>query len=413
MIEATLGDHRLLARPGERRLWLLDEATAVLWDLHTAGWGSEALAALLVERFDLAWDTAHAHVARQQALWRGSGLLDVETEANLPDADTPTDWRLGGAGDPVWPPPCLRPLTAGDWPLRVSDRRLGVRVTDPDLREILRGWLFPIAGSGELDFLQAPEHRRSAPGALPPDPEIDHEVGLELMPEGFPPTWRLTLDGTLRETGAGRDAALVATLSLLTELGCRPAERLLVIHGAGLVAPDGRGLLLVAPGGSGKSTLTAALNAQGFGLLSDDVVPVTLEGELLGLGLPLCLKAGSWPVLAEVRPDLARALTLERFGQQVRFLPSAGPPASGPLRPACCLLPRYDPDHPAVVQRLAPEETLQGIMAAEAVLRDLTQAKLAALARWVSDLPAYAIRYPTLDKGLALVHDLLRRDSLQ
>lgn len=411
MLEARIADHRLVARLGDRRLWLLDAATAVLWDLRTAGWGTESLAALLVERFDLAWDTAHAHVARQQALWQGSGLLDAETEVNLPYTDTPADWRLGGAGDPVWPPPCPRPLPAGAWTLRIADRRLGVQVSAPDLRETLRGWLFP-AAVGELDPVQAPEHRRSAPDTLPPDPEIDHEVSLELTPEAPPHIWRLTLDGTLRETGTGRDAALVATLSLLTELGCRPAERLLVIHGAGLVAPDGRGLLLVAPGGSGKSTLTAALNTQGFGLLSDDVVPVTLEGDLLGLGLPLCLKAGSWPVLAEVRPDLARAPTLNRFGQRVRFLPSAGPPVIGPVRPACCLLPRYDPDHPAAVQRLTPEQTLQGIIAAEAVLRDLTQAKLAALARWVSDMPAYAIRYPTLDQGLGLVHDLLRRDSL-
>lgn len=404
MLNTTIGSSCLLARPGDRRIWLLDRASVALWDLRTAGWSSDPLAKLLAEHFGLALDAARAYVTQLEVQWRQVGLLDTDTSQAL---------RLGGADDPVWPSPCPRPLPADAWRLRVADRRLGVRVSAPDLWETLRGWLFPAAGGEELDPVQATEHRRSAPDALPPTQEIDHEVGLDLSPEGSPTTWRLTLDGTLRETGAGRDGALVATLSLLTELGCRPAERLLVIHGAGLIGPDGRGLLLVAPGGSGKSTLTAALTAQGFGLLSDDVVPVTLEGELLGLGLPLCLKAGSWPVLAGVRPDLARAPTLDRFGQRVRFLSSVGPATSGPVRPACCLLPRYDPDHPAVVRRLAPEETLQGIIAAEAVLRDLTQAKLAVLARWVSDLPAFAISYPTLDQGLALVHDLLRRDSPQ
>ena len=51
------------------------------------------------------------------------------------------------------------------WRLRVADRRLGVRVSAPDLWETLRGWLFPAAGGEELDPVQATEHRRSAPDA--------------------------------------------------------------------------------------------------------------------------------------------------------------------------------------------------------------------------------------------------------
>jgi hypothetical protein len=271
----------------------------------------------------------------------------------------------------------LPPGAAG---LSVADRRIGLAVNDADLQTTLRDWLAPAAGTGEVDHL------------------------LRLM--GTADDWHLQLDGTRRTLGTSADGALVATLSALTELGCRPAERLLVIHGAGLVQPDGRGLLLVAPGGSGKSTLAAALDAAGFGLLSDDVVPVTLDGDLLGLGLPLCLKAGSWPVLAARRPELAQARTVQRLGQPVRYLPPCTPAPAGPVTPACVLLSRYQPGRAPTLRPVAPDDLLAGLLAAEAVIRDLTQAKLEALARWVQAVPAWELTYPDLDRALALIADL-------
>lgn len=250
-------------------------------------------------------------------------------------------------------------------------------------------------------------HPTAAP--LPPPQRLplpDH-----LVLHGDAARWTLTANGLQLAAGQGQDAALVALLTSLTELGCRSRERLLVIHGGGLVAPEGRGLLLVAPGGSGKSTLTTALEAAGLGLLSDDVVPVTPAGELLGLGLPLCLKAGSWPVLARCRPDLARAPTLKRHGQAVRYLPPRGRPVTGAVPAALLLFPRFHPGAAAQATPLTPEGALREIIAAEAVIRDLDQPKLEALARWVSAIPAVALRYPDLATGVALVREHLEARS--
>jgi hypothetical protein len=371
MLTVCFGTARLLARPGERRLWLLDAGSAALWELHAAGWGTEALAGLLAERFSLAPATALAQLVAHQTHWQQAGLLDVATSPAL---------RLDRPDDPVWPAPRPRPLPPGAAGLPVADRRIGLVVTAADLQTTLRAWLAPAAGAGTVDHL--------------------------LRLTGTADSWHLHLDGTRRTLGTSADGALVATLSVLTELGCRPAERLLVVHGAGLVQPDGRGLLLVAPGGSGKSTLAAALDAAGYGLLSDDVVPVTLDGDLLGLGLPLCLKAGSWPVLAARRPDLAQAATLQRFGQPVRYLPPRTPAPAGPVTPARVLLSRYRPGRAPALRPVAPEDLLAGLLAAEAVIRDLTQAKLEALARWVQAVPAWQLTYPDLDRALALIADL-------
>lgn len=256
----------------------------------------------------------------------GPGLLDAVPKA-------PATFRLGDAAEPVPPAPRPRPVPP-DFPvLQIADRRVSLAVAIPDGLSGIAAW-FPTlptarSGSGEL---------------------VDHAVRLT----GTCGDWRLWLDGDLHARGSTRDAALLALISVLSLIGARPAKHLLLVHGAGLVAPDGRGLLLVAPGGSGKTTLAAALDAAGFGLLSDDVVPVTPDGDLLGLGLPLCLKAGSWPVLAERRPDLEDAPVIQRFGEPVRFLPPRTPAPAAPVTPALLLLTRYQPGQAPRIMALDP-----------------------------------------------------------
>ena len=172
-----------------------------------------------------------------------------------------------------------------------------------------------------------------------------------------------------------------------------------------------------------------ALNAQGYELLSDDVVPVTLTGKLLGLGTPICLKSGSWSVLADLRPDIAEAPMFKRFNQTVRYVPplrlnqgedrdknidididrdrNIDRDSMPPLPLGLLLFPRYEANSAPHCIALCPEEALRLIIEAEAVLRNLTQAKLDALATWISSVPAYAITYPDLDSALALVQQHL------
>ncbi|SDW06576.1 PqqD family peptide modification chaperone [Thiocapsa roseopersicina] len=386
ILSTALGHSRLLARPGDRRLCLLDASASALWDLHAAGVAPTRLAGLLVERFALSPELARDQVAALVADWRRAGLLDV-------GADTPADWRFGTPAEPVWPAPRPRPLEQGARALWLADRRIGLRCEAAAIRRRLARMLSP-----EPEPASEPEPEQGEPV------RVDHDLSLH----GTVDDWLLARDGDTVECGQGLDAALVATVTALATLGCRTAERLIVLHGAGLVAPDGRGLLLIAPGGSGKTTLAAALNAEGFGLLNDDVVPVIRSGDLLGLGLPLCLKPGSWPVLATCRPDLEQAPVLERFGQRVRFVPPRGPVVTRPVRPVRLLFPRYAPEEAARVAPLSPVQALEGIINAEAVIRDLTQEKVDALARWIETLPAFALTYPNLAIGLQQVAACLR-----
>jgi len=126
----------------------------------------------------------------------------------------------------------------------------------------------------------------------------------------------------------------------------------------------------------------------------------------LGLGLSLCLKAGSWSVLARWLPDLGRAPLVERAGQSVRFPPPPGPINRGPLPTATFLFPRYQPEREAALEPLDPVRVLRGLIEAESVIPDLTQAKLLALTRWIVSAPGFALSYPTLDHALGLIEGI-------
>ncbi|MFZ1642588.1 MAG: hypothetical protein WAV07_14385, partial [Candidatus Contendobacter sp.] len=267
------------------------------------------------------------------------------------------------------------------WTLRLADRWIALTVDDPELAALLE---------------RITRHLWNETAA---------PLAARLRLAGTAADWQLCVDGVAVAAGDTLDEAVARTLSELVAAGCATAQRLLVLHAAG-VGRDGQGLLLIGPGGAGKTTLAAALNASGWDLLSDDVIPVTPEGQLLGLGLSLCLKAGSWPVLVPWLPDLDHAPLIERAGRPVRFPPPPGPIHRGPLPTAAFLFPRYQPDRAAALEALDPVRVLQGLIEAQSVIAELTQDKLLALTRWIGSAPAFALTYPDLESALAMIAGL-------
>lgn len=378
MLQASLGASLVLAREGDRRLHVLDTAAAVLWELRSAGLEAGELAGLLSQRFGVEPNVARQQVEALRSDWIRAGLLGPVAGREPSSGRREPEWIIPMAGKQAVAPEAV-PLSVADVCFSVAveasllDKALCARLLRPFRRH---------------DFGPA-------------------EYALRLA--GTAEHWSLYLDEGLWEEGEGRDGAAVALLAALIEVACRARDRLMVIHGAGLRLDDGRGLLLVAAGGSGKSTLAAALNAEGLDLLSDDVVPVTREGDLLALGAAMCLKSGSWPVLAGLRPDLAGVPVVRRFGQAVRYLPPRGAKVEHPVRAAALLFPRYLPGSAPRFESIGAVAALQGIVEADSVIRNLDQAKLDSLTHWVSAIPAFRLTYPDLAGGLALVRGILER----
>lgn len=372
MLQTPLGQSRLLARLGDWRLWLLNAQAAVLWDWYHAGLDDNALATRLAQHSGLAVDTARRQWTWVRQDWQRSGLLGE----SAPDPEEAV-WMNEDLTVPpaVWPADTLS--------LRVADCTLGLWIEAARLRLALWPFISPLHSANQ------------------------NPQGPLLSLRGTADDWQWQCNEQTLQAGQELDQAVITILRELTEWACRAHERLLVVHGAGLVDPAGRGLLLTAPGGSGKTTLAAALNAEGFPLLHDDVVPVDREGHLLGLGLPITLKAGSWPVLQSRRSDLMDSPVRQRLGQPVRLLSPINPLSTGPIPLGALIFPRYQPGQPPDTQRLSPEAALQGLIEAEAVIRHLTQDKLERLARWVESAPAWSLNYPDLDSGLAGVRATL------
>ena len=94
-----------------------------------------------------------------------------------------------------------------------------------------------------------------------------------------------------------------------------------IVFHAAMLEKDGRGLILAADSGDGKSTLAAALAFSGWRLLSDELTLIDPEdtvslqdGEppiarMVPVPRPICLKNESIDVLKAFRPDLTFSLT--------------------------------------------------------------------------------------------------------
>lgn len=121
-----------------------------------------------------------------------------------------------------------------------------------------------------------------------------------------------------------RDQTAPFIKAILTERFCsRPTPGFLV-HGA-LVSIGGCRLMLTAPPGVGKTTLTLALCAHGFDYGGDDIIDVDVDGAAVGVPFPAAVKAGAWDLLASYFPRLREAPVFERPDRKLaRYLtPSA------------------------------------------------------------------------------------------
>lgn len=157
----------------------------------------------------------------------------------------------------------------------------------------------------------------------------------------------------------GPDEVVALLLWWINRTVCFETHHRLMVHAA-VAAVDGRAVVMPGPQESGKTTLVAALVADGFGYLTDEAAafePAT--GAIEAYPKWLSMKAGSWPLFAHLRPELAPALapfaTAQWHLDPEAIRPGAVVPAA---EPAWLIAPRYQPGAATALEPMTRAEAL-------------------------------------------------------
>lgn len=190
----------------------------------------------------------------------------------------------------------------------------------------------------------------------------------------------------------------------IVDFVCKQENWLTILHSAG-VSWQGSGIIFPALGGSGKTTLAAALLKNGFEYINDDVIPLIRQtGELIPLPTNLSIKSGSWMLLKPFYPELE---DLEVFGtpeRKVKYLPPPSCNFSSSLYARCIILPNYQTGASAELEQLTAVSALQAIIEGESLLRlPLEKDDIAGLIEWLKPLSCYRITYDDLDPAVKLL----------
>jgi hypothetical protein len=190
-------------------------------------------------------------------------------------------------------------------------------------------------------------------------------------------------------------------------------EGRLVIH-AGAVQFDERAITIIGESGRGKSTLVASLDANGWPLLGDDVIIVTVKDDLCtGTAVypSLRLFSDSIASLFPVSPVLS---AVAHYTEKHRIsIPLEADHEYRPATLAAMFFLRPEPsDNRISLRQMTPAESCMGVITNSFSLdptgQDQARQKLAAASAFAATVPAFEIAYPRDYLILPDVHAVLR-----
>jgi hypothetical protein len=193
-----------------------------------------------------------------------------------------------------------------------------------------------------------------------------------------------------------------------TMLRCvyRMPETLIAFH-AGVVAHKGAAAIVAGKSGRGKTTLTAALMASGFGFFSDEVAILDRSFRALPAPAPLGLTTESVAILAPFLPhvtDIERQS--RRDGTSVHFLRPINIQAD-PLPVTTLLFPRVVREEPSELHPLGAREAFERLHHAGFDLPNRLSAEDAqGLLQWLCSARSYEVRIGSLPAAVQLISQL-------
>ncbi len=286
----ALENHLIVFRPTDKQIFILNPTAGWIWQSISEGMAPETIAHLLAEQFALTSEQTEKDVQGTLDHW-----ADLSLHPSQPDEENDTQATVQ---EKELPDCCL--------PAPDSVKQLfhfHYARTDFTL----------LVYSEELADFFAP--LLSSLAAI--DPETEN-VQIHVYPEKD--EYVVACNGTELERTAQVNEAVGRVVQTLIEEGFPETDWMAFIHAAA-GSLQGNGFIFPAIGGSGKTTLMAALAQSGWDYWADDTVPLDLNGRAGAVPLNHCIKSGSWEVLAPYCPALAEQPVYQRYNREVRYLP--------------------------------------------------------------------------------------------
>lgn len=386
-----LDDEGVLLDAAQQSVYALNTAGTFIWCCVEEGLSSDEIVARLQSSFGITPAAAADYLAAALEQWRDLRLVtdapsEIETVPLLSAAGIATGREIGPSGSGRAPRPGPH-----EQDYLLLDVGFRLRILTPALRREIEPLLAPLATTSiRSDFVRLDL--------------MENERGFVILEDGRP-----------YAHCRHEDQVVPLVKTCLIEIALKKSGDFGAVHAAA-VTRNNRCILLPGGSGAGKSTLTAALVAAGFELLGDDTT-VLARGTLEARPVPfaICVKEGSWGLLASRFPELADLPTHHRLdGKRVRYLP--------PLRGCAWAKPRSRCRVDALVfLNRVPEakSSLVRLTRAEALSRfskefcplgeGLTPAKLSQLVTWIKRVDTFELRYSPLDDGVEQLADLCCR----
>ncbi len=203
-------------------------------------------------------------------------------------------------------------------------------------------------------------------------------------------------------------------MHVVAEIARRAAmenEWFVILHAAAV--SNGRGcIVLPGHGGCGKSTLATALLYSGFDYFGDDLVPLA-QGTRQAIPVPMApkIESGSIEVLSRFDPDICQ-LPAFRVGENcaTRYLTSrtlAEGVQTERLPVRFMVFPQFSSTDSTSLVPISSFQALENLLQSGAFLRrPLDRGAINDLVAWVTEVPAFHLRYDDLSEAVEHIRRL-------
>ncbi len=368
-----LGNELVIVRPDVEGLFLLNSTARLLWEERSRGATSEEAVRTFVDVFGLSATVARRDVEAMLAQW-SAGILAPGGARNVRvrAASMEAFHHHGRSGDAV------------KFNCVLNGRGFRIILDPGDLVDEISPRLARVC----VPVLSADAPISTFTLANGSDRVLIYRDGVCIAEE---------------EKAAGARAILLQEMTRL----CETDRSLQAILHAGACGTSAGCVMLAGASHAGKSTLCAALMAQGLFCYSDDSAVIDRAFHVAGMPFPLTLRQSSWQVLESRLGSLERVGIHRRAGAEVCFLPSNLPGSSSPSAPIKALVfVEYQPEATTTLRPLTAFDALLALQSSGFWVEH-DRAGIARFLAWLALLPTHRLTYSSIDEAAGAVRDLL------